>query len=349
MTEEAIYQGMLELYQQETGYEMKTEADLAVRLRAAAAQIMSLYHYADHVYRQAFPQTAEGENLDRHGALRGCTRGAPSKAAGRLRFGISNPISSTLTIPFGTVCVTENGEAFVTTTFGVLTPGNTYVDVNAVAAEPGAAGNVLANQIVIMQTAPAGFETVTNLAAFTGGEDPEPDESYRKRILARYAGLSNGANIAYYRDLALSVNGVDWVKVIPRADGAGTVTVLIMAETGIITNTLVQEVQDLMEEKREICVDVTVAVPTNVEVDITAEITPSEGYSFAEAKAAVETALEACFIGDRVGKPLYRAELIRAAMDTGIIDNIEISEPAQDVAFDADERPMPGDIELEGA
>ena len=76
----ALYQQMKEEFCQETGFAMEDGADLAVRLYACAAQLESLYRYADWCVEQAFPQTAQGEQLALHGALRGLDR-APAPRA----------------------------------------------------------------------------------------------------------------------------------------------------------------------------------------------------------------------------------------------------------------------------
>lgn len=348
MTEETIYAGMLETFQQETGYEMNTEADLAVRLRAAAAQIMSLYNYADYVYRQAFPQSAQGESLDRHGILRGVERVAAARAQGTLTFGISGALGADLQIAQGTVCLSGEGTAFETVEEAVLPAGSTTVDVAAAALEEGAAGNAVAGSITRMQTAPDGIETVTNNSAFAGGREQENDESYRSRILAAYMGLSNGTNIAYYSQLALSVDGIDRVKVIPCIDGDGTVGILVSSDSGAVTDEALAALEALLAERTELGITVTVCAPESVPVEVTATISPGEGYTMAEAYDAVKAAIEGCFRGDRMGRTLYLAQLTHSAMDTGTIDNIVIISPTADVQVEDTQQPVLGAVTLEG-
>ena len=74
MTVEKIYQEMAEVFRRETGMNLAGDGDMAVRLYAVAAQIYALYVQADWVGRQCFPQTAQGEFLDRHAQLRGLER-----------------------------------------------------------------------------------------------------------------------------------------------------------------------------------------------------------------------------------------------------------------------------------
>ena len=62
--------------------ELAGTGEMAVRLYALAAQVYGLYQESAWTRRQCFPQTATGEELDKHGALRGITRNGASKAAG---------------------------------------------------------------------------------------------------------------------------------------------------------------------------------------------------------------------------------------------------------------------------
>lgn len=340
MTEETIYQEMLSWFQTETGYPMTDGAELAVRLRAAARQIMGLYHYGDYIFRQAFPQTAEGESLERHGALRGISRQKARKAQGTLKFSIPKALTENLTIPVGTVCLTEERTGFETTVEGTLVAGNTSVSVAAQAQEPGPGGNVLAGKITKMQAKPDGIETVTNASAFTGGREEETDESLRERILETYGGLSNGTNISYYRQLALSVDGVDEVEVIPCMEGVGTVGVLIATENGTTPASVISAVNGLMAQRRELGIAVTVATPTKLEVTVDAALVPAEGYTLDQAIEAVEPAIRGCFQGNKIGKTVYLNAIIGAAMSTGTLENITVLSPTADVTATAKQRPV---------
>lgn len=348
MTEEQIFQEMLETFRQETGYEMRTTADLAVRLRAAAGQLMSLYHYGDYVFRQAFPQTAEGEYLDHHGALRGALRQEGARARGLLTFGISRALEEDLTVPAGTLCLTAGGTAFETLVEVSLAAGNLTTMVDARAVEPGTAGNVLPGAVTRMQMRPDGIETVTNETAFSGGRDRESDDAYRKRLLEVYRGLGNGANMGYYQSLALSVEGVDYARVIPCIDGAGTVGILVGAEDGEVPRTSLNALEALLEERKEFGISITVSNPETVRVTVGAKLQPVEGITFAEAKAATQEALENHFRGDRLGRSVYRAEIIAVAMATGKLQNILLTMPEADIAVEPLQQPVLSEVKLGG-
>ena len=142
-----IYGEMTAIFEQETGVALAGDGDMAVRLYAVAAQIYALYVQADWVNRQCFPQSAEGEYLDRHAQLRGLERRAAVAAEGSIRFETDSAAQADLTIPAGTVCMTAGLIRFETTKEVTLRAGQTQVDAPAAALEPGAAGNVAAGTI----------------------------------------------------------------------------------------------------------------------------------------------------------------------------------------------------------
>ena len=98
-TTEEIYREMMDCFARETGMESDGTGELAVRMYALAAQVYGLYQEAEWTRRQCFPQTATGEDLDKHAFLRGLARQEARPAEGTLRFLVSGPASQDLTIP----------------------------------------------------------------------------------------------------------------------------------------------------------------------------------------------------------------------------------------------------------
>lgn len=327
-----IYESMLAVFTEKTGFAMEDTADLAVRLYAAAAEIETLYAYADWALRQSFPQSAAGEYLDMHGRLRGIVRKGGKKAVGQLRFRLDAACEADVPVAAGTVCSTQGLVRFVTTQDGKIPAGSLYADIPAEAEETGESGNVPPETVTWMTRAPNGVAGVTNPAAFAGGSSQESDEALRARILDSFIRLPNGANTAFYELRALSHPNVEAVRVIPRWKGIGTVGVVVAAADGAPEAALLQEIQDDLDAVREIAVDVTVMAPQTQSVDVTAQLWPAEGATFAEAKAAAQTALKAYFGGGLLGEPVYRARLGKLLYDTGKIRNYVLSAPESDLA-----------------
>ena len=283
--------------------------EMAVRMYALAAQVYGLYEELAWTCRQCFPQTATGEELEKHGFLRGIARNPARQASGTLRFSVQEAVEEDLEIAQGTVCMTAGLVAFETTQAGVLPAGELSVDLPAQAVEPGPGGNVSAGTVRTMAVAPVGVAACTNPVPFTGGREEEGDEELRARILATYQQLPNGTNGAYYAQEALAVEGVTAVRVLPKNRGMGTVDVIIAGVEGLPGEELLRQVQERLEQKREIAVDVAVLAPEPVAVRLILSVKPKPGLLPGPVIARVQEAMETWFDGSMLGRDLLLAQI----------------------------------------
>ncbi len=341
---EEIYAQMRADMEARCGFRPEDSCDLAVRLYAAAAQVQALEMQADWVLDQSFPQTAQGVYLERHAAMRGLSRMAGTKAQGTLRFSVDLAPASDLTIPAGTVCMTAEEVHFETTEAGTLKAGGLSVDIPAQAVESGENGNASPGTIVILTACPVGVTHCTNPKSFSGGSDPEEDESLRSRVLESYQRLPNGANAAWYEKTAMSHTGVVAARAVGRARGIGTVDVYISTAAGIPSEELLQQVQADIQEKREIAVDVKVLAPTEKRVDITMQVAPAARRSKEEAVAAAEQAVTTFFDGELLGQTVRLAELSSLVFSLESVSNVRITAPAQDVPVRQSELAVLGEL-----
>ena len=346
-TVEEIYGEMLACYGERTGLEPEAGCDLSVRLYALAAQVCALYVQADWTVRQAFPQSAEGEYLDRHALLRGLERKEAAAARGVVRFTAGSTAGEARSIPRGTVCMTAGLVRFETTEEGIIPAGLLTADVPVQALIPGAAGNVAPGTITAMAVAPVGVASCTNPQACAGGGDQEGDEELRARVLDTFRRLPNGANAAYYQKEALSFDQVAGASVVARPRGVGTVDVVVTTLAGLPGQELLNTLTAYFQERREIAVDVQVRVPQTVTVDLGVKVTPKEGRTFAEAKAEAEAALRSWFTGKRLGQDVLRAQLGSLIYSCESVSNYAIQSPAADVAVAADVLPVLGTLTVE--
>ena len=344
---EEIYDEMLSVFREETGAEASAVSDLSVKLYAVAAQVYGLYVQAEWLSRQCFPQTAQGEWLDRHAALRGLERREALKAQGMLRFSVDAAAGADLTIPAGTVCATAGLVRFETVEEAVLPAGNTWVEVPALAVEPGGAGNVPAGSILSMVVPPVGVSRCVNAAPFAGGADAESDESLRARVMETYRRMPNGANAAFYEQTALSFDQVVSAAVLPRSRGIGTVDVVVATMDGLPGAELLEALADHFRQRREIAVDVEVKAPTVKPVDVTVKVKAAEGAAPQEVKTNVEGALRDFFSGERLGRDVLVAQLYKLVFDREGVDNCTVEAPAADVAVSAGELPRLGTLTVE--
>ena len=346
-TTEEIYREMMDRFARETGMEPDGTGELAVRMYALAAQVYGLYQEAEWTRRQCFPQTATGEDLDKHAFLRGLSRQEAVRAAGTLRFLVSGTAAQDLTIPQGTVAMTAGLVSFETTREAVLQAGESYVDVPARAVQPGDMGNVQAGTVRTMAVAPVGVAACTNPTAFAGGCGAEEDEALRARVLASYRRLPNGTNAAYYAQEALSVEGVAAVTVLPKNRGLGTVDLYITAPQGLPSEDLLEAVQAHLEGKREIGVDLKVLAPAGVTTDVLVTVKAREGVDGADVRSAVSAALETFFDGSLLGKDLLLARLGQVIYQVEGVENYKFYAPANDLTVGPGELPVLGTLAVE--
>jgi len=341
-TVEEIYREMRRAFQERTGAEIGTSGDMAVRLYAAAAQVYGLYVQADWVLRQCFPQTAQGEYLDQHAALRGVSRQQAQRAEGVVRFTVREASKTGHMVPKGTVCMTAGMVRFETLEEGTIPAGGTWTEVRARAVEPGESGNVIADSVTVMAVAPVGIFACTNPEAFAGGREEEDDEALRERVLETFRRLPNGANAAFYQQGAMNFPEVAAVTVIPRPRGVGSVDVVAATPAGIPESGLLERLTSYFQARREIAVDVQVKAPAVKTVEVAAALTVGDGYDPEKVRAQAEAMLRGWFGGERLGKNVLRAELTSRLFGLDGVVNCVLTAPAADVEVGDSELPALG-------
>ncbi len=346
-TAEEIYQELLSAFGERTGLEPREGCDLSARLYAVAAQVCALYIQADWVVRQAFPQTAEGDCLDRHAQLRGLERKRPAFAQGTVRFNAGEASPADRDIPRGTVCMTAGLVRFETVEEGVLRAGALTAEIPVRALEAGTAGNVAAGTIVSMAVAPMGIASCTNPRACAGGADGEGDEALRARVLDTFKRLPNGANAAFYEQGALSFDQVAAAAVVARPRGVGSVDVVPATLAGAPGAELLRQLQDYFEQRREIAVDLLVRAPAVRRVDVTLRVAPEEGRDSGEVLGRVEEAVRGWFTGKLLGQDILRARLGHLVYSCAGVANYVVAAPAADVRVAGDVLPVLGTLRVE--
>ena len=345
---EDIVKRMEDAYREESGQEVEAVSDLGLRLRVLAGELYRLQAGMDWLWRQAFPQTATGEQLDRHGAQRGLARREASHAQGELTFSRYLALDFDLVIPAGTLCAAPGEEAveYETLEEGVLPAGELTVDIPAQAVLGGSGGNAAAGYISTLVTPVTGIDYVTNEAAFTGGRDPEEDEAYRARVLGAYQRCATTGNAGFYESAALAVPGITTVQVVPRASGAGTVAVFAWGEGAAPPAAVLEALEADLQAQREIGVTVTVAAATPLPVNVSANVRPRAGADFTAVKTAVEDALAQWFAGLGVASPVTLADLSRVILGAAPIDRLEFAVNMQDIGSLTGVIPVEGTVQI---
>ena len=337
---EQIYQEMKTMLEARSGIVFDEGGDMALRLRAVAFEIESLWSQLAWTKKQVFPQSATGDFLDLHAVERGLSRGVSTKAVGEMRFETSTKQHGTITIPAGVVCLNGAGTQFLTTSSGIIEGGSDFCVVSAQAKNPGSSGNAPAGTVRFMAAAPPGVVKCNNPDPFSGGESEENDTRLRERILKTYEKLPNGSNKAYYETAVAQMDGVASVCVLPKVRGLGTVDIIVASEDGIPSEFMLDRISGILNKEREICVDIKVMPPETVNVPVNAEIEVKGGYDDLAVAENVKNQLEKYFKGDMLGKNVLRAELGNIIFNVDGVKNYFISSPAEDIYLNEKQLPI---------
>lgn len=255
--------------------------------RVVAAGLAALYQYAEWLNKQAWPDQAEAEYLDDHGARWGVTRKEAVASSGSVRFtGIDGTV-----VPAGTVVQRADGVLYATTVDATIAGGQAIVEV--VASEAGQAGSTGINTALSLAAPIIGVASVaTAYTAISGGADIEEPEPYRARILQRIRQVPHGGNSSDYVQWALEVAGVTRAWTYPGEQGVGTVVVRFVRDddASLIPDAgEVAAVQAHIDTLRPVtAAGVFVVAPVASAVNFSIQLTPAT----VAVKAAVQAELQ---------------------------------------------------------
>lgn len=315
---------------------------LGLIARSEAGAVHMLYGYLDWIARNALPDTAEDEILDRWAAIwlpNG--RKAASYAGGEVTFTGTNGAI----IPAGTILLRADGVQYETQAEATIAGGTATFEVEAVAA--GVAGNLTASSAVFLLSPIAGVNSsgVVATGGITGGADVESDERLRERIIERIQSPPQGGSEADYIAWAKEVAGVTRVWVTPNGMGPSTVVVRFTTDDdpgGIIPGAgVVDDVQAYIDERKPVTAEVYVSAPVAAALNMDIAISPNT----AAVRAAVTAELEAVLRRDAEPGGTILISRLRAAVSnaTGESDN-EITSPTADVTHAGGEIAVLGTI-----
>ena len=337
MTYEEILERMKESYRTQAGCEADDSSDIGIRLRVLAGEIYTLYHRLLWLEDQMYPQTATGEYLDRHCQQRGISRKPASKAKGKLRFSRKTALPYHVNIPAGIVCAAGDSLRYITTSPCFISTGRLSGEAEAEAESGGSEYNCGADAITTLITLPVGVESVTNPEVFTGGMDQESDDSLRQRLEECCATFPDGANAAYYRQLAVQMDGVSSAGA--KQTEAGKVGVYIWGSGSAPAENTISALQELFQEKRELNTQVEVAAATPYEYVAYLDIT-QKGCDFDTAREAVENAVTDYFSQMKVGDPVLKSLLGEYLLQNCPISNYRFPSSVADYKGDVTQIPV---------
>lgn len=316
-------------------------------IEAFSDSLEKFYEALKWTLDQAFVLTAEGEYLDKKVAERGITRKPATYATAKVVLGRLTPAQTDTLIPAGSLVATgPAGDKppvyFRTLSDAVIPAGQLTVEVVVQCTEPGLIGNVGVGQINL--PASPGFDTVYNPEPATGGTDGETDEELRQRYLAAVRTPIRGGTRFDYEFWAMTVPGVLSARCLPLNRGPGTVDVLVTTAGGIPSPELLDQVQDVLDRERPLCVDARAIAPEAVTVDVSIYLQPADGYTIEGLAPAVREAVIAYIQQVAVGDVVRLTGIGNAVHDVPGVLDYSIITPATNIVLEPTQMAVPGTI-----
>lgn len=305
----------------------------SVLARVLAGASHMLHGHIDWASRQIFPDTADTENLLRHGRLRGVQPTEPAFAHGT----VIATGTDTSVVTAGSILVRDDGAQYTVDADGTIASGVVALDVTAVVADENS--NTISGTELTFQSPIAGVDATATVSVdqIIDGADEEDQASYLTRVLERIQSAPHGGASADYVAWAKEVSGVTRAWPYPKENGAGTVVVRVMRDNdsgspfpsgGEITT-----IQDYIRSKAPVTATVTVLAPTPVTVNYTLAVVPNTQAT----KDAVSA--ELADLHQRVPEPGTTLLLasIRTAIGIGVGDGgtYTLATPSADVTCTA--------------
>lgn len=304
-TYEEILEKMKSVYFEKCGNRLGSDSLALKRLEIMASELFALSCYGDFILKQAFVQTAAGNYLDRHGAIRSCARKKASCASGYLTFSIAEPSEQNIVIPKNTVCSVKNCAylQFATSEQGIIEIGETEVTVPAAALSVGDEYNVPPKAVSVMVNAPTGISTVRNDNAFCGGSYDEGDSFYRERIMKNYTVLPNGMNARSIENTVLLLEFVTDCF-IPDAEKSGEIVVIVATKKNYLTEDQRNDIRDSIGIADVTGAEVKIKVARPLYFSVTVEADVRCGFDKNDIKEKVESIIKEACSSVRIGRSM---------------------------------------------
>lgn len=274
---------------------------LGVIARVLAGLSHILFGFLKFIEKQAFPDTATDEFLDRWAGIWGVTRLEATFA----QFTCDVVGTAGVTIPAGRIYRRSDGVEYTVDAEVTLTGSGDQIQLTAVVA--GANGEVQVADTISILSPIAGLTSEATVASVQiEPEDAEGDESLRARLIDRIQNPPSGGAANDYIQWALAVPGITRAWIGPQALGPGTVVVYVVSDNeDPITPSApkIQEVFDYIEPLRPVTANVTVVAPVLLPLDMTIELKPNT----ASVQQAVIDELEDMIFRNAAVEGTYKA------------------------------------------
>ena len=254
----------------------RTGAIIYDALAPCAGELANIYIEIQIYKDQTYIKTAKGGNLDKLGEQYSIPRLKASKAQRIAEFIDTNdnlinlPINSRFSVPDSNATVTYNLIRQTTT-------GHAIIECE----QTGTVGNEYSGALLPLFTID-NLKSATIIGTQQPARDEEIDDDYSERIIDKLNAKPFAGNIRAYKDYIESISGTSEPQVYPVWNGGGTVKVSIIdSEYNAISNEFMAEIKELIDPEEftgqgvgmaPIGHYVTIDTPTEVEINITADV-----------------------------------------------------------------------------
>ena len=178
-----IESSVITTYEALSGRTLAPGDPVRIFLEAVAAIITQQRVLIDFGAKQNLLAYSGGDYLDHIGALVGTERLSAKPAMTTVRFTLSSPQPSVVTIPIGIRVTSGNNVYFATSAATSIPAGQLTTDVDVVCTAAGTIGNgYYPGQINKLVDPLQWVQSATNTTISEGGSDIESDDGYRERI-----------------------------------------------------------------------------------------------------------------------------------------------------------------------
>lgn len=293
----------------------------------------------------------QGDDLDSWMNDYGITRLSLSFSAGAVTFSRFSTAVGGL-VPVGavvrtldstqsfTVVLDSTNESYSSASNGYIVPiGVAGVAVPVKANIPGPNANVAAGTIGLIASSVPGLDTVTNVAALTGGALSESDPAFRARFVTYIASLSTGIEIAIGFAITSLQLGVEYT-IIENEDTNGTPVfgffiVTIDDGTGTPPNSLISNAAAAVGKTRAVGVRYGVLAPVIINVSVSFSVFIAKGYDHNATAGTAGDAVIAYINALPLGSSLPYSRLSQVIYDSspGIlnVENLLLNDGIADV------------------
>jgi len=268
---------------------------IGVISRALAGLAHLLFGFLKFIEKNAFPDTAEVEFLDRWAGIWGVNRLVATFA----QFELTVTGTTGVVIPAATIYQRDDGFEYTVDAEVTLAAGTGVLLMTAVLSDTDElSGNLELADNLSIQSPIAGLDsdgTVTTI--ITDAEPTEGDESLRARLIDRIQNPPSGGAANDYLQWALSVPGITRAWVLPQNLGPGTVGLsFVEDDENPITPSpaKITEVEDFVDPLRPVTANVNYFAPNLLPIDMTIQLQPNT----TEVQNNVETELEDMILRD---------------------------------------------------